>query len=72
MKHFFYPHDHGTAVKGNLNYLIQNGTKEEKEEELLRHFYDAIDVIHDKRLEQKDLELNSLLNEKSEKSRTQG
>lgn len=72
MKHFFYPHDHGAAVKGDLNYLIQNGTKEEKEEELLKHFYDAIDVIHDKRLEQEDLELNSLLNEKPEKSRAHG
>lgn len=63
MKHFFFPLGLGNAETGSLNYLLDRGFAQKEDQ--LKYIYDAIDVIYDKRLEQEDGELSSLLNKNS-------
>ena len=60
MKHFFFPLEQGKAATGSLNYLLDKSF-EKKGKRSLKYIYDAVDVIHDKRLEQEDDELNKSL-----------
>lgn len=69
MKHFFFSYDQNSWDKGILNDLfkIYIGKNKETDENLMA-FYDAVDIIYDKRLEQEDAELKKLINKNEDDS----
>lgn len=63
MKHFFFSYDEKAYPDGILNGLFANHIKADStNDETLKAFYDAADIIYDKRLEQRDEELKKLVN----------
>lgn len=62
MKHFFFPHEATPNQDGILNRLFIHNIKEDSTyDDQLKVFYDAADIICDKRFEEEDGELKTLV-----------
>lgn len=69
MKHFFFPYDSSSYKNGMLNSLFIKLSNEKKQmDENLKVLYDSADIIYDKRLEEKDDELKTLIQGNTKKN----
>lgn len=66
MKHFFFPYDEKSCSDGILKFLL-NKANTDDEMQKQKAYYDMIDIIHDKRFERDDKELNNIFTDIKEK-----